>query len=702
MRCPTRAPKGSNSDHTRWTGSPDVYLFPAFLSLSYLATGVRRGGHFRLDILKVLFFLRSGSISDDGPARAAGMIPAHEMSEVADNSTRTRQLRRSVAILFLAAGLCAAIARSGRELGDAPGIRLQQGSDEDFVRVTVPPNAHAGDMLQVQVPGRRAREVQVPAGAQPGQVLSFAISNQASPTSVPLSDPAPLASRSAKAARAIRSTAASTSPAPAPHTVPTKKTSRSVLQGATELGKFKGEFWKIPESAVENLDKIPDLVTLGEPDSTHPADTIDFDSGAFEGMGLSTKFAAHWTGEIQIKNGGTYTFYDRSDDGSKVSINDVLVVDNDGLHGAEEEKSGTIDLEAGRYPVAVDFFEKDGGANLHLKYSGPDTDGEATILRPAAAPPAPKDGDDFGPLIGAIKKVMAASSSKDPNAEAEAQKALKNSVESIVAIKIEQAKEKDDEARKAEEEREEKEAAKAEREEKEAAKAKETKVLEAKEEADEEKADEAAKEAAVENEDAEQEKDDEVAAAAAVEQEDEAAEGQLAKDKAEAQSAAEQAKSDEEKAKELTGQEEKVAEDVHDSEEETKTAQEAASSEAAAEAEEERSANEDAAAEKAAQDMADKAADKAVDAKDEVLSVFDFEAYACWQMLTQMHKFGRRSRQQRKKPKLRKRTLRRLSSMQLRILQRRTTSLMRLARRTIRLRQKQKLLGYRRTQHSAT
>ena len=155
---------------------------------------------------------------------------------------------------------------------------------------------------------------------------------------------------------------------------------------AIEPGKFKGEFWQIPETTIENLDKIPDLAALGEPTSTHEADTIDFNSAAFEGMGLTDHFAAHWTGEIEIKVGGAYTFYDNSDDGSKVFVNDMLVVDNDGLHGPEEEKSGTIVLEEGRHLVTVDFFEKDGGADLHVKYSGPDTDGEDALLQ--AAPPA--------------------------------------------------------------------------------------------------------------------------------------------------------------------------------------------------------------------------------------------------------------------------------------------------------------------------
>ena len=41
-------------------------------------------------------------------------------------------------------------------------------------------------------------------------------------------------------------------------------------------------------------------------------------------------FAGSWTAEIRIREGGTYTFTCKSTDGSKVYINDELVVDNDG------------------------------------------------------------------------------------------------------------------------------------------------------------------------------------------------------------------------------------------------------------------------------------------------------------------------------------------------------------------------------------
>ena len=64
-------------------------------------------------------------------------------------------------------------------------------------------------------------------------------------------------------------------------------------------------------------------------------------------------FAARWTGLVQVLVGGNYTFYTRSDDGTKVIVANELVVENDGLHGAEEWKGGTIELQVGWHPVTV-------------------------------------------------------------------------------------------------------------------------------------------------------------------------------------------------------------------------------------------------------------------------------------------------------------------------------------------------------------
>ena len=81
-------------------------------------------------------------------------------------------------------------------------------------------------------------------------------------------------------------------------------------------------------------------------------------------------FAFRYTGRIRIDTAGIYTFSTNSDDGSQLSINDAIIVDNDGLHSLEK-KSGTVSLDVGRHDIRVTFFERGGSEVLDVTYSGP-------------------------------------------------------------------------------------------------------------------------------------------------------------------------------------------------------------------------------------------------------------------------------------------------------------------------------------------
>ena len=81
-------------------------------------------------------------------------------------------------------------------------------------------------------------------------------------------------------------------------------------------------------------------------------------------------FALRFTGYIRVPHDGIYTFYTSSDDGSRLDIGGEPVVDNDGLHGANEQ-AGTAALRAGTHPIAVTFFEAGGNALLEFSWKGP-------------------------------------------------------------------------------------------------------------------------------------------------------------------------------------------------------------------------------------------------------------------------------------------------------------------------------------------
>lgn len=205
-------------------------------------------------------------------------------------------LRHAVVAQVLAVALlCAAITwQPGRTV-------LAQGatSGEEYVRVTVPPHARGGEMLEVAVAGRREREVAIPKGAQPGQELEFAIPAGRSPAALPKEQEVVDATRQAYRKAVATAKAAS---APAPNAKPHAQS----LQDA-----------------------------------------------------------------------------------------------------APSDVAAEVGAEA---PLAT-------GTNA--------------------------TGDDFGPLIGAIKQIISASSSSDPDAAVKSQKALKDAVNDIVSAKIAAAREKD-------------------------------------------------------------------------------------------------------------------------------------------------------------------------------------------------------------------------------------------------------------------
>jgi hypothetical protein len=86
--------------------------------------------------------------------------------------------------------------------------------------------------------------------------------------------------------------------------------------------------------------------------------------------------ARRYQGSLSIDVPEVYRFVLRSDDGSRLFINGALVIDNDGLHGAED-KSAAVALGPGFHGIVVEWFNKTGSADLALR------------MAPVGQPPAP-------------------------------------------------------------------------------------------------------------------------------------------------------------------------------------------------------------------------------------------------------------------------------------------------------------------------
>lgn len=121
-------------------------------------------------------------------------------------------------------------------------------------------------------------------------------------------------------------------------------------------------------------DKLPDFSAL-TPTKSGISANIDL---SVRLAGVNDHFAFLWEGFINIPVPGTYTFETSSDDGSKLYFNahyssaNTALVNNDGIHAAWPV-AGTVKIDsAGLYPISITFFEKDGGENMQVYWTGPE------------------------------------------------------------------------------------------------------------------------------------------------------------------------------------------------------------------------------------------------------------------------------------------------------------------------------------------
>jgi hypothetical protein len=82
-------------------------------------------------------------------------------------------------------------------------------------------------------------------------------------------------------------------------------------------------------------------------------------------------FMIRWTGEVEAPASATYTFYTQTDDGVRLWVDNVTLIDNWTDHGNTQDQ-GNIKLTAGqRYEIRLEFYENGGDAVCQLYWSTP-------------------------------------------------------------------------------------------------------------------------------------------------------------------------------------------------------------------------------------------------------------------------------------------------------------------------------------------
>ncbi|MFI1249935.1 ricin-type beta-trefoil lectin domain protein [Streptomyces anulatus] len=96
-------------------------------------------------------------------------------------------------------------------------------------------------------------------------------------------------------------------------------------------------------------------------------------------FGLASNFVTQVTGNLDVAAAGSHTFRLASDDGSRLYVDDKLVIDHDGLHGSDLPKDGTVSLTAGVHSLRIEHFEAGGGQQITLAWKPPGATGFSLV-----------------------------------------------------------------------------------------------------------------------------------------------------------------------------------------------------------------------------------------------------------------------------------------------------------------------------------
>lgn len=138
----------------------------------------------------------------------------------------------------------------------------------------------------------------------------------------------------------------------------------------TSIAGVRGSYFDLAELAP--LNQLPSFA-----DASLVATRVErvanafFSSTGLAGTGLSANSGAVLRGYIQANADDIYQFFVRSSDGSRLYIDDRLVVENDGLHPMFEA-SGLVPLRAGWHSFRVEYFAGAGdttGKSVSLNYA---------------------------------------------------------------------------------------------------------------------------------------------------------------------------------------------------------------------------------------------------------------------------------------------------------------------------------------------
>jgi hypothetical protein len=116
-----------------------------------------------------------------------------------------------------------------------------------------------------------------------------------------------------------------------------------------------GDVYPLPT----RISSLPDFYELDSIGAVY-SDSLNVPDQYFAGIELdpdsAPNFGINYQGKVWIAEPGEYGFSLTSDDGAKLYIDERLIIDNDGIHPAQE-KRGEVDLAGGWHTIRVAYFQ---------------------------------------------------------------------------------------------------------------------------------------------------------------------------------------------------------------------------------------------------------------------------------------------------------------------------------------------------------
>jgi YD repeat-containing protein len=129
-----------------------------------------------------------------------------------------------------------------------------------------------------------------------------------------------------------------------------------------------------PGAALEGLQAAyyDNINLAGRPKLRQTDANVDFNWGTSGPSALGTtvdNFSARFSGNLSVTTTGAYTFSTVSDEGTRLTIDGTVAIDNWTDQTVTTKTSQAISLTAGLHKISLEYYEHTGSAEVHLKWS---------------------------------------------------------------------------------------------------------------------------------------------------------------------------------------------------------------------------------------------------------------------------------------------------------------------------------------------